>query len=94
MASRSIFDLLVLSETGLGFSLWMTVFRQYRTFTLWRQKAASTLPCSQGARLSPLISLGGALEVCHGGVGGWRGSQREFYVGGYLCVTVCLGETV
>lgn len=57
MDSRSIFDLLVLSEMGLGFSLWMTVFRQYRTFTLWRQKAASTLPCSQGARLSPLISL-------------------------------------
>lgn len=50
---------------------------RYRIFTLWRQKAASR---PLGAVLPGLLSSnlpGGALEVCHAEVGGWRGSERE-----------------
>lgn len=53
--------------------------------------AVGTEGCQRAAVLtgSSLLSsnlLGWALEVCHGEVGGWRGSEREFYVGGCLCV--------
>lgn len=33
--------------------IFIFVSSQYRTLTLWRQKAAGRLACTQGARLSP-----------------------------------------
>lgn len=51
---------------------------------LRRQKAAGRPPCSQGPLSSNLP--GGALEVCHAEVGGWRVGETEFYMGGCLCV--------
>lgn len=61
--------------------------------------AVETEGCQYAATLagcSPLSSnlLGGALEVCHGEVGGWRGNEREFYVGGCLCVVSRLNSVI
>lgn len=69
------FDPPPLCETGFGSGLWTTASRPYRTFMLWRQKAAGGLPGLRGS--TPLSSnlLGGFLEVCHGEVGGWRVSE-------------------
>lgn len=79
-------------KTDFGIDLWVSESWLHRTFTLWRQKAASrpSEPSSRGP-LSPLISLeelwkcvmqkwvdGEAASVCV--------CVREFYVGGCLCV--------
>ncbi len=88
-------DFLRSSEAGFGCGLWVTESWQYRTFTLWRQKAAGRLPCSQGPLSSNLP--GGALEVCHAEVGGRRGSDSacERASGGRMfvcCVCVAVKQ--
>lgn len=85
MGSRSF---LLSSEAGPGFGLWASESWQYRTFTRRRQKAVGRLPCSPGPLSSNLP--GGALEVCHAEVGGWRGSVRVFLRGWMFVCCVCV----
>ncbi|KAG7237810.1 hypothetical protein INR49_031823 [Caranx melampygus] len=68
------FEKAVRGQSGFGAGPRVTESWQYRTFMLRRQTAASRLsePRSEGPLSSNLP--GGALEVCHAEVGGWRGA--------------------